>query len=198
MDILIDGKIIENTYTEIKTLGEVLGYIEAECEKNKKTITTILVNNESVLAENLDSFFSKEIKDFNKIELFTTSAPQILEMLYAIGNNLLLIAENFKEIPIQLQTKKDEEALKTIGAFSEQMGGIQKIIPLFSSLHAENKEIIQELQSISVFISEMTPLLETFLKGLYDKDSITVGDIAEYELAPMIEQLAHNLLLFCK
>ncbi len=57
-------------------------------------------------------------------------------------------------------------------------------------LHLLPKTLIIDGVPLEEFPSSLRPLLEELLDALKRHDTVTVGDIAEYELAPRIKELA--------
>ena len=60
----------------------------------------------------------------------------------------------------------------------------------YSKLLIDGKEI-------GTFFSEFAPVLSDFEKALETKDTVTVGDLAEYEISPRLDKLAAAIKAAC-
>jgi hypothetical protein len=122
--------------------------------------------------------------------LSTLSPAEILEMLKDSGQKLGLSSPKLEDIPVLLQTGKDLSVMETIQAFSLEIERLYRLIPLLPLTHLLPKTLIIDGVPLEEFPSSLRPLLEELLDALKRHDTVTVGDIAEYELAPRIKELA--------
>lgn len=189
MKISINNQHIDITIEQERTLGEILGKLEAECEKEGSTITGIRIDGQEIPASQLDAYFAKDPQSVDSVELFATSAAEIQTLVRQSGKNFSESAARLKDIPVQLQTGKDMDALDSINFFSEELHSLHKLLPLLPLAFPGQEPYDVEGVPLVSFISELTPFLEDFLNGLRNKDTILVGDLAEYELAPRLERL---------
>ncbi len=189
MYIAINDKKIDFQLEQEKTIGEILGSLESECEKAGMTITGIRVDGQDIPAESLDEFFNKTPDSITKIELATISGSDILQQMRSLGAFFSSCVPLLQEIPVQLQTGKDMSVMKTINAFSENLQKMYQLLPLLSITELKAEENLIDGISLLTYPSYLAPLLTELLDALGKNDTVLVGDLSEYELAPRIDKL---------
>ncbi|MDR3019347.1 MAG: hypothetical protein LBU66_00410 [Treponema sp.] len=97
------------------------------------------------------------------------------------------------DLPLDIQTGKDEKAARTIQFFS---GVSEKIIRIYRQLDAQgllNEKLDGEKPFKIIyddFVNSVNDLLEAYQKN----DTVLVGDLCEYELAPKLNNLYDSIL----
>ncbi len=193
MDLVINGNGVDFTLESERTMGELLGSIEGELERTGQTVVSVCVDGQDIPAESLDRLFSRDIATVSKLELSTLSPAEILSMLKDSGQELALTVPRLEDIPVLLQTGKDLSVMETIQAFSMEIERLYRLIPLLPLTHLLPKSLIIDGVPLEEFPSTLRPLLEELLDALKRHDTVTVGDITEYELAPKIKELARAI-----
>ena len=94
------------------------------------------------------------------------------------------------DLPLDIQTGKDEQAARTIQIFS---GITEKIIRMYGQLGFLGY-IETDDDKIKQLINEFTGLLKELLEAYEKHDSILIGDLAEYEAAPKLQKLYQTIL----
>jgi hypothetical protein len=89
------------------------------------------------------------------------------------------ISKRLEDLPLDLQTGKDARAAETIALFS---GVTEK---LFRLLHILRRGGIA-VESAGGFLDEFGSAVKELLSAYTNKDTVLVGDLAEYELAPRL------------
>jgi hypothetical protein len=99
------------------------------------------------------------------------------------------IAVRLQDIPLDMQTGKDGRAAETIQIFSRGMEKIYRLLHIlkFKGLNTENVRV--ETLSFRDFNDEFSAALRELAAAFQVKDSVLVGDLAEYELAPRLVKL---------
>ena len=133
-----------------------------------------------ITAENLSAFAQERLREIeNPEEEFDAFQPLIKD-----------ICEKLVRLPLDIQTGKDIVAARTIGTFS---GITEKVFRLFRQLDSQGyikreyekagkEEIIKQIADFSNVLKE---LLDAYEK----KDSVLIGDIAEYEASEKLDKL---------
>ena len=98
------------------------------------------------------------------------------------------IAKRLEDLPLDMQTGKDQKAAETITVFSSLVEKIFRLIFLFRHFRADIDTI-----EVSSMISEFSAALKEMIAAYENKDTILVGDLAEYELAPRLLGLIKTL-----
>jgi len=104
------------------------------------------------------------------------------------------ICGRLEELSLDIQTGKDARAAETIRAFS---GVTEKVFRIFNMLKLAGfpvGEITVENTSITAYIAEFDTALRELLAAYEQHDTVLVGDLAEYEMAPRLHRL-HTAIL---
>lgn len=189
MDILVNGINVDFTLESERTLGEVLGSVEEAVEESGQTVVAVRIDGAAVPAEKLDAEFARNIESVSRVELDTFSKEDIVSMLGDIGTELSASVPLLEEIPVHLLTGKDQTVMETIHAFSVQVERLYRALPLLPLTGIPDERLMVGEVPLASYPGELAPLLGELLSALERKDTVTVGDIAEYELAPRITAL---------
>ena len=109
------------------------------------------------------------------------------------------IAKALEELPLDMQTGKDSRAAETINLFSSLVEKIFRLIFLFKYYKTDIETIRvssvngTETVSLKDYITEFSTALKELISAYENKDTILVGDLAEYELAPRLRSLTSVL-----
>ena len=104
------------------------------------------------------------------------------------------ICARLEELSLDIQTGKDARAAETVRTFS---GIGEKIFRIFNMLKLAGfpvGEITVENASITAYITEFDTALRELLAAYEQHDTVLVGDLAEYEMAPCLHHL-HTAIL---
>ena len=104
------------------------------------------------------------------------------------------ICGRLEELSLDIQTGKDARAAETIRAFS---GVAEKIFRIFNMLKLAGfpvGEITVENASITTYITDFGTALRELLAAYEQHDTVLVGDLAEYEMAPRLHRLHAAIL----
>jgi hypothetical protein len=98
--------------------------------------------------------------------------------------------EEISEISLLLQTGKDRQAMDTMVRFSELS---QTLIRLVASVFPEGGRPEGNLEvggiSLQEFYRQLNTVLSELLQAFEARDSVLIGDLMEYEIAPRLEQM---------
>lgn len=193
MNILINGQRIDFETEGEKTVGEILGAMEGECEKSGLTVTGVRVDGVDVAAADMDALFGRDANTVGDIELSTMSGKDVREMITALGTRFAGHGDQLVEVPVLLQTGKDLRVMETINALSNDLYQLYQLLPLMPLAGIGGGGPDVDGVALTDIPSSLSPLLKDLLRALESKDTILVGDLSEYELAPKIKQLGSAL-----
>jgi hypothetical protein len=110
--------------------------------------------------------------------------------LKTLSGALKICIEDIGEISILLQTGKDRQAMDTMVRFSELS---QSLIRLVASVLTDSvdpsKQVTVGGMGLQDFYQELNGILSELLEAFDANDSVLIGDLMEYEVAPRLEQL---------
>ena len=194
MIIKINGEELSYTLENEKTVGEVLGSIEEACCCEHETIVQVAVDGKELSSHELDLLFKQPVDADITIELSTFSGVEIRNYMKGLTQELSKCADDFEQIPVYMQTGKDMQALKLLGVFSEKLNELYRSL-LLSDVTELPFDIQIEGKSVHEYQKEITALLRDIVSSIEEKDIIQVGDLAEYELAPLVKTLINGVSL---
>ena len=142
----------------------------------------------------LDLLFKQPVDADITIELSTFSGVEIRNYMKGLTQELSKCADDFEQIPVYMQTGKDMQALKLLGVFSEKLNELYRSL-LLSDVTELPLDIQIEGKSVHEYQKEITALLRDIVSSIEEKDIIQVGDLAEYELAPLVKTLINGVSL---
>lgn len=192
MVIKINGEELSYTLENEKTLGEVLGSIEEACCREHETIVQVAVDGKVLTSHEVDLLFKQPVDTDITIDLSTFSGTEIRNYMKALMQDLSKYADDFEQIPVYMQTGKDVQVLNLLGTFSEKLNELYRSL-LLSDITELPIDMQIEEKSIHEYQKEITALLQDIVSSIEEKDIIQVGDLAEYELAPLVKTLINGV-----
>ena len=190
MNISINGAPFDFELEGEKTAGEIMAQLEALCEGAGMTITLVRSDGREIPEGELDAFFAADIASISNLEIETISGTEILQMASVAAADFAQLSVDLQDIPLLLQTGRGHDAMDTIMRLAERLQGLSRLLPLLSlsdipteALQIADMNPGEYLASIFPFVEEITTALET-------QDTVTIGDISEYEIAPRVEEIA--------
>ena len=192
MEIKINGEKLSYTLENEETIGEVLGSIEEACCREHETIVQVAVGGKELTSQELDLLFQQSVDTDITIELSTFSGAEIRNYMKNLIQELAKYAEDFEQIPVYMQTGKDVQVLNLLGTFSEKLKELYRSL-LLSDVTELPIDIQIEDKSVHEYQKEITALLQDIVSSIEEKDIIQVGDLAEYELAPLVKTLINGV-----
>jgi DNA polymerase III alpha subunit (gram-positive type) len=108
----------------------------------------------------------------------------------AITTGLLqnMIGE-LSDVSVALQTGKDRGAMATVIKYTELIQKIFRMVPYIQEKHPNLLSQKVEGKSFSEISTEMNEILTQLIEAFTVKDSVLIGDLLEYEIAPRTELL---------
>ena len=173
----------------LDTMDSILGVEKGVFSEKLKTLIDIGIGQDGVPMENTEEL----IQYLNTILLFleniirekTDPAGEFVKTVKALGLSL----PNIREITVLLQTGKDKEAMELIIAFTELSSKVTRLFPLLEGVDTVRiPENVGE-KPLRDFYTEMNGFLSELLEAFENEDSVLIGDLLEYEIAPRIEEL---------
>lgn len=193
MELYVNGEKIDVTLENEKTISDVLKSFEEEAAKNDATTIGIKINGETIPAQDFEKAVSQEIKEETKIELNVLSKNNLLEKLSISKSRFEELSNKMADIPVALQSGKDKEANTLIAVLADAIDEFchtATLCALFPDLY---NSLIIDGKSITDFFEEFAPIIADFEHSLEDKDTVTSGDLCEYEIAPRLTSIAKSI-----
>ncbi|MBQ0039499.1 MAG: hypothetical protein KBS64_03620 [Treponema sp.] len=193
MELFVNGEKIDITLENEKTVSDVLKSFEEEAAKNDATTIGIKLNGETVPAEEFEKAAATELKEDTKLELKVLAKANLLESLKTSKARFEELSQKMAEVPVALQSGKDKEANTLIAVLADAIDEFchtATLCALFPDLY---NSIVIDGKNITDFFEEFAPIVADFEQSLEDKDTVTSGDLCEYEIAPRLEAIAKSV-----
>ena len=186
MRINLNGEQLFYTLEKEQYLGELLEHA---------TIANISVDGKVIEPKALDTVFMMPVDADITVDLGTLSGAEIRDYMKKISQELLSTAEAFEQIPVFMQTGKDGDALSLLEIFSQKLNNLYRSLLLYDITELPADIQIEE-KPLTEYQKEITALLQDIVTSIEEKDIIQVGDLAEYELAPLVKTLVNGVSSF--
>jgi hypothetical protein len=124
--------------------------------------------------------------------LFEERLREMLDPAGEMGRTARLVDDicaRLADFPLDIQTGKDARASETVNIFS---GVAEKIFRVYHTLKIEGfpvTEITVDNMPINDYIKEFSKALKELLDAYERRDTVLIGDLAEYEMAPRLRGL---------
>ena len=198
MQLKVNGEPVDITLENEKTVGDFLISFENAIEEQEATTTGIILDGKVISAEEIDSIQDEPLSDGTCIELTVISKQQILEAFRQSIGRLTEQNDKLSEISVLLQSGKDAEAYSIINVLADEMESFVRTARLSSLFPDVYKKITVDGKDLSAFFEEFFGILKDFEQALSEKDTVTVGDLAEYEISPRLRQIIDSLEDCCR
>jgi hypothetical protein len=202
--LMLLGKGIE-THRDAE-LGELLGeypYIRASINNligvsaqahTSSALDSLLhesgLNEGAIADENVRDTLVRHIRDIQIVVLDRMKEVTQPEQEAAAATVLLKDAvPQINDVSVMLQTGRDAEAMSVIVRFTELLGKIVRIIPYLSETNSELLVDRIEGADLSETANELNGFLNELVAAFGAQDSVLIGDLLEYEIAPKVQRL---------
>jgi hypothetical protein len=206
-DTLLDAAFFLAQYSS----GDTAESVDSGKDGKKETIHAwIESGGRSFLFENHPGF-AKKIDDFlmrgqgDGTALGEEIAERLREIagpetaLLSMKEKIYDITARLEVLSLNMQMGKDREATETVYEFSKIAEKLFRIIQLMSAASGNAggaSSLAGDVSSLAGdvhFFEEFTGVLKEFFEGFQARDSVLVGDLAEYEIAPRLLELYDRL-----
>lgn len=110
--------------------------------------------------------------------------------LAVAADDLRRSIEQLSDVSIMLQTGRDQEAMEAIVRFAELSGKIIRLYPLLRRVGGlDFNSVVVEGVSFPEFYADFNTILGELIDAFTAEDSVLIGDLLEYEIAPRLEKL---------
>lgn len=193
MEFYVNGEKIDITLENEKTVSDVLKSFEEEAAKNDATTIGIKINGESVPAGDFEKVVGQELKNDTKIELNVLSKGNLLDRLATSKARFDELSTKMSDVPVDLQSGKDKEANTMIAVLADAIDEFCHTATLCALFPELYNALVIDGKSITEFFEEFAPIVADFEQSLESKDTVTSGDLCEYEIAPRLTSIAASI-----
>lgn len=193
MELKVNDQKLDITLEGEQTVGDVLKSFEEIAAENEATTISIRVDGKDIPAEEFNNVLSQKIEESTVIELSVISSKEVTAMVVHSGQSFKETSVLLKEISSLLQSGKDKEAYEIIGKLAEQIDYFCHAVTLSALFPSIYEKLSVNNMEMSKFFEEFAPLLQDFEDAFQNKDTVTIGDLAEYEISPRLESITESI-----
>jgi hypothetical protein len=128
----------------------------------------------------INKTFAGELESASTLVLIEERLRELtdpIEELSKMDNLIASVAKRLEDLPLDMQTSKDASAAETMQLFSYST---EKLLRIFATLKNHG------MQFEGTQIDDFAHILRELLDAYTVKDTVLVGDLAEYETAPRL------------
>jgi hypothetical protein len=107
------------------------------------------------------------------------------ELALTLGQ-LSATASKLVEVPVQLQTGSEGSAMQTVITLTELLARVVRLIPL---VEASEETAGIDVPGTRRFAEDLAPYLSELKEAFEIQDTVLIGDLLEYEVAPRLDEL---------
>jgi len=189
MKISIDGKADIVSADDGYSLGEILRQIDKFLrEQGRMAVQATLDDNP--LARSDTTLLKKKVDEFGLLEISTGGIrEQAIQALSGVRSHLPVIVQKVINVSEQIQSGGLKEGYKTLMVCADLASLVVRVIEEVRMLMGVDLDAL-DLPGASVGerIVEVRDVLKATKEALDARDTVTVADLMEYELAPKLER----------
>lgn len=160
--------------------AEEASFIDAYGEQLDATGAVHVDSEAKMMAENLSTFFGDRLAELRDPANAMLGAARVFDA----------IKDDLSEVPIRLQTGKENEAMKTMVLVVELINKTVRIMPEYirsAAAHDQEPMLLVEGSPMADFYGALNGVLRELASAFENKDGVLIGDLAEYEIRPRLE-----------
>ena len=190
MEIYLNEQKLDITLEDEKTVGDVLRSFEQTASQNKCATVGIKIDGKQIEAQDFDKAADQPIESAKRIDLTVVSEDAVADAFKKASADIKDTVELLTQIPAQLQNGGDSKAKASIARLADVVDNFCHIIAL-STLFPERFAAIKiDGKNLSAFFEDFMPTFNDLNGALSNGDTVTLGDLAEYEISPRLTSLA--------
>lgn len=190
MELYLNDQKLDITLEDEKTVGDVLRSFEQTASQNKCATIGIKVDGKEIKAEDFDKAAGQPIDSAKRIDLTVVSEDAVADAFKNAAANIKDTVELLTQIPAQLQNGGDSKAKASIARLADVVDNFCHIIALSTLFPARFAAIKIDGKNLSAFFEDFMPVFNDLNGALSNGDTVTLGDLAEYEISPRLTALA--------
>jgi len=190
MDVILDGAsnydLLGEPENVLSAVGAVSEYLRAE----GRSILSISVDGAEIAPEDLaDRLKDKPASEVGTLEIRSESTAVLVEdCLKGLGENLPELPAICRSLAAVFQGENPDEGFEPFVHMAELWSEVKSREAMVSNaLELDMDSLSLDGKSIVAIHGELNQYLEEAAQALKDGDTILLGDLLEYELAPRAE-----------
>lgn len=190
----------EGTLQQLSSVLDELPHISQAIQRLVPDLEGLLAESAAAAAE---SSFSEEYRErLSKragevTQVLRQRQQELLEPEHELRGTVTALQQilpSFEEIPTQLQSGREREALEMVVRFTELTRRLLRILPMASTARPELSQIQVDSSSLAEGVNELNQLFLELEDAFSNNDMILIGDVMEYEMLPKLTTLTAAIM----
>ncbi len=190
-EILLNNRKIDLDLSDVKNLSDLLKTISEKHLSSDEVITNVLLNNDPLDDESFLLYKDKILSEINSLALTTSTDPteRASSLLREVANYMDNLSTGLRDVADVLRMGEIEKAnslllqgIDGISSFMDLVGAIKTLAK------SDLSDLILEDGSLGDLEGQLFKTLNDLKEGQESKDWVTVADLLEYELSPIMER----------
>ena len=139
-------------------------------------LALLALSGEGISPAQLNTFLEERLREITDPQAELNNSEELVEVTI----------KRMEELPLDIQTGKDHRASETVQLFAQIGEKLFRIYFIFKSEGLFPETFVIDDLSPRSFIEEFNAALKELSSAYENHDTVLVGDIAEYELAPRL------------
>ena len=190
MELYLNEQKLDITLEDEKTVGDVLRSFEQTASQNKCATVGIKIDGKQIEAQDFDKAADQPIESAKRIDLTVVSEDAVADAFKNAASDIKDTVELLTQIPAQLQNGGDSKAKASIARLADVVDNFCHIIALSTLFPNRFAAINIDGKNLSAFFEDFMPIFNDLNGALSNGDTVTLGDLAEYEISPRLTALA--------
>ncbi len=197
-----NNKLIAELQAEVEPIANLLADFLEESVNSAESVSRTFLDN--ILRYNPDNpdadteLLANLLQQLKGLKIILNERmAELVDPIVELGKTitaLRLSLEEINDISVLIQSGKDRDALNSIIKYSEIS---QKTLRLYPILKGRGifdfEQLVIDGVSISDYYIDLNSILSELLEAFSANDSVLIGDLLEYEVAPRLESLTDVL-----
>ena len=191
MDVIVDGKAQFVTDTEAGNVFDLVVSIGKKLHEQGRSIMSVTLDGMAVSADALaDSMKNKSIDAAGRLEVASADTRALVqESLSEIERSLAELPLACHELAKLFQSESPDSGYEPFQRFAAIWGAIkERELMVANAMEIPLDGFQIDNQSVKEFHTDLNGFLMEATRALEARDSVLIGDLLEYELAPRAEK----------
>ena len=189
MKVKVNDEEFEYDFNKYNTLGDILEELKSNRLGEKDFISEIIINGENIVEEKRSGLEDRPLSDITSLEIntdnpFDISLRVLSNMEDFMGHLINLIDESADKFRLADEAEANKQFISCVEGLQTFVGVVDKVKTLNK---LDFNDITYESVPIAKRQAELLEVFNSLHNTQANKDWITVADLLEYELSPLVK-----------
>ena len=193
IEIFINGQLIDSKIENEETVGDILQSFEMTCEENDAAVIGILVDGKQITAEIFDEESERKLGNNTRFDFTVITKNEIKDSFKKLSELFSELSVQMEKVPEKLQNGEKKEVSESIKQLADNINQFCHVATLATLFPETFSTPAIDGFSFDEFFRDFAPILKEFEEALQKDDSVTIGDLSEYEICPRLQSMSETL-----